>query len=142
MNLLADIANASAESGENEYLLAKRLHKILLASRGEGRAIKQDYLMMADLYNGGLLTWLQRTYPDLTRSEIVLCGMLTLGFAPPCISKVLGYDHEHTFYNKRAEVRKKLGLDHNDVLEGFLAEKAKMLEQQRTAYFRQLKERC
>lgn len=141
MDLLSDIANASAESGENHYLLAKRLHHILLSPRGEGRSIKGDYLYLADLYNEGLLTWLRKEYPDLTSNEVVLCAMLTLGLEPPCISKVLGYDHEHTFYNKRAEIRKKLRLDHNDPLEGFLAGQAERLEQQHKAFIRQLTER-
>lgn len=97
--------------------------------------------MLANQYDSGLLSWLTEEYPDLTRNEIVLCGMLTIGLEPICISKVLGYDHEHTFYNKRAEVRKKLHLDHNDPLEGFLAGQAERLEKRQRDYIRQLKER-
>ena len=133
VELFTEIANASAQSAENEYLLAKRLHRILTATRGHGRTIKEDFLLLANLYDWGLLTHLEKTY-QLTRGDLVLCGMITLNMEPACISKILGYDHERTFYNKRADVRKKLGLEHTVPLEGFLEEQIEMLRKEHQAY--------
>ena len=141
MELLSDVANASAQSGESEYLLAKRLHRILSSPRGEGRTIKEDFYMLANLCEDGLLTHLEQEYSDLTRNEIGLCGMITLGLEPACISTILGYDHENTFYNKRAEIRKKLHLEHSVSLEGFLFQKAEGLRRHHEEMLRQLKER-
>ena len=141
VDLLSDIANASAQSGDNEYLLAKRLHRILYASRGEGRTIKQDFLLLANHYHAGLLSWLKRTYTDLTHNEIVLCAMITLGLDPSCISKILRYDHEHTFYNKRADIRKKMHLEHTVSLEGFLADTTASLRKQHEDYLQRLRDR-
>lgn len=138
VELLSDIANASAQSGESQYLLAKRLNTILLSPRGEGRIIKESFLVLANLYDSGLLSELVRECPELSHNEIVLCGMITVGLDPVCISKILGYDHEHTFYNKRADIRKKLRLSHTVPLEGYLSERAQSLRKEHETYLRAL----
>lgn len=134
---MAEIANASAQSGSNDYLLAKRLDRILSSPRGEGRTIKEEFLVLSDLYSSGLLTWLEEAFPNLSRNEIGLCGMLTVGMEPACISKILGYDHEQTFYNKRADIRKKLNLSHNDSLERHLKGLADLLKKEHDAAMKQ-----
>lgn len=141
MDLLVDIANAAAQSGTNDYLLAKRLDRILTSSRGEGRTIKDDFTTIADLSTSGLLTRLQEICPALSPSEIALCGMLTIGLEPACISKILRYDHEQTFYNKRKNIRKKLQLDHTESLEGYLNDLVGQLRQAHDATFAQLNRR-
>ena len=138
VDLLCDIANASAQSGDSHYLLAKRLNSILVSPRGEGRAIKDAFLLVSNLYDSGLLARLSRECPDLARNELILCGMLTVGLDPVCISKVLGYDHEHTFYNKRAEIRKKLQLDHTASLEDYLSGRAQALREEHDRYLSEL----
>ena len=130
VDLLSDIANASAQSGDSQYLLTKRLNSILLSPRVEGRSIREAFLLVSNLYDSGLLGQLSREHPDLVRNELLLCGMLTVGLDPVCISKILGYDHEHTFYNKRAEVRKKLHLEHTASLETYLSERAQALRKE------------
>ena len=127
IELLSDIANAAARGGESLHMLSKRLDRILSTSRGEGRTIKEEFLILSDLYDAGLLTWLRHRYPQLTRNEIGLCGMITLGLDPICIDKVFGYDHEQTFYNRRADIRRKLGLERSVPLERFLNEQAARL---------------
>ena len=134
VELLSDIANASAQSGESQYLLTKRLHNILLSPRGEGRSIKDSFLILANIYDSGLLSQLVREYPELSHSELVMCGMITVGLDPVCISKILGYDHEHTFYNKRADVRRKLGLTHNISLEGYLSDRVQTMSRKHDSY--------
>lgn len=120
---LSDIANASAISGESDYLLAKRLSRILSSPRGEGRSLRDAFLSVADGYESGLMSWLAQQFPELSRTEIGICGLMTVGLDPGCISKILGYEHEQTFYNKRTEIRRKIGLDRNTPLEKFLLEK-------------------
>lgn len=141
VELLSDIANASAQSGESEYLLAKRLDRILSSSRGEGRTIKEQFLCLADLHEAGLLTYLEQISPELTRSEIGMCGMIMLGLEPPCISRVLGYDHEQTFYNKRTDIRKKLHLERDESLEGYLSDVVAQLRLRNELHFRHLQKR-
>ncbi len=128
--LLADIANASAISGESDYLLAKRLSRIMSSPRGEGRSVREAFLTIADAYESGLMSWLKQRYPELSRSEIGICGLMTAGLDPGCISKILGYEHEQTFYNKRTEIRRKLGLDRNVALEKWLLDKITELRDQ------------
>ena len=120
--------------------LAKRLNRILYAPRGEGRTIREYFLVLANFYDWGLLSYLEKTY-QLTRGDLVLCGMITVGLEPACISKILHYDHERTFYNKRSDIRQKLHLDHTIPLENFLSEQAEMLQKDREAYLRRIKDR-
>lgn len=141
VDLLSEIANAAAQSGDSEYLLAKRLDRILTSPRGEGRSIKENFLRLADLHEAGLLTHLEQTVPDLTHSEIGLCGMIMLGLEPPCISRVLGYDHEQTFYNKRTEIRKKLHLGRDESLEGYLSGVVAQLKLRHELCFRHIQQR-
>ena len=137
-DLLSDVANASALSGESAHMLSKRLNRILTASRGEGRTVRDEFLILANLYDCGLLTWLEQHYPELNRNEIAICGMITLGLDPLCIDKVFGYDHEQTFYNRRADIRRKLGLDRSVPLERFLTEQAARLRQEHEAALRRI----
>jgi len=138
VDLISDIANAAALSGESQYLLIKRLNGILLSSRGESRSVKDAFLILANLYNSGLLSQLALEHPGLNHNELVLCSMITVGLEPVCISKILGYDHEHTFYNKRAEVRKKLGVAHDIPLERYLFERVEHLRQAHDTFLREL----
>ena len=121
--MLVDVANASAISGDSEYMLAKRLNRILSSPRGEGRTVRNAFMTISDGYESGLMSWLRQSFPELSRSEIALCGLMTVGLDPGCICKVLGYEHEQTFYNKRTEIRRKLSLDRSESLEGFLQNK-------------------
>lgn len=136
--LMTDIANASARSGNSEYLLARELDRILRESRGEGRSVKEAYLRLADICEAGLLDWLKKEYPQLSANEVNLCGLLMLGIEPACISKVFGYEHEQTFYNKRKDIRKKLKLDHDEPLEVFLKEQIERLRRRKEEQFRKL----
>ena len=140
VEVLSDIANASARSGESEYMLAKRLNLILTSPRGEGRTIRDYFLILANFYDGGLLSYLEKTY-HLTHGDLILCGMITLGMDPTCISKIRRYDHERTFYNKRSDLRRKLHLEHNIPLESFLNELVRMLQKDRQAYLKRLADR-
>ena len=139
VELLSEIANAAAQSGDSEYLLAKRLDRILSSPHGEGRTIKDHFLNVADLYESGLLTHLEQVYPELNRGEIGLCAMIMLDLEPACISRILGYEHVQTFYNKRTDIRKKLHLDREESLEGFLAGQVSQLKLKNDLYFRHLK---
>ena len=60
--------------------------------------------------------------------------MIVRGFDPSCISKVFGYDHEQTFYNKRTEIRRKLGIDRSVPLERFLNDEAARLRKEQRRY--------
>lgn len=119
-DLMADIANASAHSGDSVHLLAKRLDLIFNASSGESRTFKEAFYILSDVCNAGTLTNLASRFPELTQTELALCAMILLGLDPACICRVMGYDSDQTFYNRRTDIRKKMGLDRSASLEGFL----------------------
>ena len=141
IELLADVANASALGGSNIHMLAKRLDRILLSDRGEGRTIKDDFRTMADLGQAGLTRCLEERYPDLTPAEKALCAMLMAGLEPASISKICRYEHEQTFYNRRKDLRKKLGLEHGESLERFLEGLSEELRREDDAFFLKMRRR-
>lgn len=130
IEMLSDIVNAAAMSGESMHMLTKRLERILSSPRGEGRTLRDNLIVLSDLYHAGLLTWLGDSFPELTRNEIGLCGLIMLGMDPACIDKIFGYDHGQTFYNRRADIRKKLHLERSVPLERFLTEAAERLRRE------------
>ena len=136
-DLLTDVANATARSGDSLHMLSKRLDRILATSRGEGYSVKESYLSLSDICDAGLAADLQRRFPALSRTEAGLCCMIVRGFDPSCISKVFGYDHEQTFYNKRTEIRRKLGIDRSVPLERFLNDEAARLRKEQRRYLEQ-----
>ena len=131
LELLVDIVNAAAISGESEYLLAKRLHLILSCKRGEGKSLREVFTRLADFCCSGFITTLVRQHPDLTMHERRICAMVVIGMDPGTICKVCGFEHEQTFYNKRKEIRRKLGLEHNTPLEGYLKDWISQLKRER-----------
>lgn len=138
VELMTDVANASAQSGSSEYLLAKRLDRILSTPRGEGRTIKDAYIRLANIHEAGLISYLEQRFPELSPNEAGLCGLIMLGIEPACISKVFGYDHVQTFYNKRKDIRKKLQLEHEIPLEKFLQKQIERLREEKEAQLRDL----
>ena len=122
LEFLVDIVNAASLGGENEYLLAKRLNLILSVNRGEGRTLRDAFTRLADFCCAGFITSLTEQCPELTINERSICGMMVIGMEPGTICKVCGYEHEQTFYNKRKEIRRKLGLEHPVQLDGYMRE--------------------
>ena len=45
--------------------------------------------------------------------------MMAIGMDLVTICKICGYENEQTFYNKRKEIRRKIGLKHTVSLEGY-----------------------
>ena len=139
--LMADIANAAAHSGDSVHLLAKRLDLIFTGTSGEGRTFKEAFFILADVCNAGLITSLAARFPELTQTELALCAMILLGLDPACICRVMGYDSDQTFYNRRTDIRKKLGLDRPVSLEGFLLAESQQLQRIHLAYLEQMRKR-
>ena len=136
--LMADVANAAAHSGDSAHLLAKRLDRIFSSDSGEARTFKEAFFVLSDVCNAGLLTALAGRFPDLSQTELAICGMIRLGLDPACISKVFGYDHVQTFYNKRKDIRRKLQLEHEIPLEKFLQKQIERLREEKEAQLRDL----
>ena len=127
LKFLVEILNAAARSGESEYLLARRLNLVLTASRGEGRSIRELLGILSEQYCSGLMSALLREFPELTPGETSICGMMVIGMEPAAICKICRYDNEHSFYNRRAEIRRKLGLGRQVQLERYLLERSEKL---------------
>lgn len=131
LEFLVEILNAAAISGGSDYLLAKRLDIILTSDRGEGRSIRELMLRLVDMYCSGLITDLAAGNLGLSRSEIAICAMSVIGMEPATICKICKYENEQSFYNRRADIRRKIGLERQASLEGYLLDRAESLKRQR-----------
>jgi len=67
--------------------------------------------------------------------------MIILGLEPVCISKVLGFDHVQTFYNKRTDIRRKLHLEREESLEGYLSDLIALLRRRDGMFLQHLQQR-
>ena len=100
--------------------------------------IKDAYIRLANIHEAGLISYLEQRFPELSPNEAGMCGLIMLGIEPACISKVFGYDHVQTFYNKRKDIRKKLQLEHEIPLEKFLQKQIERLREEKEAQLRDL----
>ena len=133
LDFLVDIVNAAALSGDSEYMMVKRINLVLNSRRGEGKSFRDAFTRLADFCCGGFISFLEREHPELSRSERSICAMLMIGMEPGAISRICGFEHEQTFYNKRKDIRKKFGLEHVMPLESFLREMIDRMNQDRAA---------
>lgn len=131
LSFLVEIVNASARSGESEYLLAKRLNLILTSGKGEGRTLRKMFMRLADFCCSGFITAIGVDCPELTQCERSICAMMVIGLDPATICKICRYENEQTFYNKRKEIRRKFKLERPVLLEAFFKERIACLERER-----------
>jgi len=70
----------------------------------------------------GIVDYLKREYPTLTENELNLCCLVCFDVNSKHMNLLFGYAHGNTVFNKRHQLRKKLGLSPNyDSLEAFLS---------------------
>ena len=126
--MAVDIMNAAADSGNNGQLLYRRVRRYFSGGQAEW-TFGAGARALANVYFDGLATYLEKTYPTLTPSEIQMCCLIALGATPSCISLACGYEHHVTFYNKRTKIRKKMNLETSESFEGHLTKLSRNLSE-------------
>lgn len=58
----------------------------------------------------GIVDYLQKTYSDLSESDLDLCSMICFGFSSNSIRQIYAHTNPDSIYNKRSKLRNKLKL--------------------------------
>lgn len=68
----------------------------------------------------GIIDYLNKTYPDLSESDLDLCSMICFGFCSNSIRQIYAHTNPDSLYNKRSKLRNKLKLRPSIQIEGFI----------------------
>ncbi|MDR2979164.1 MAG: hypothetical protein LBV02_01780 [Bacteroidales bacterium] len=69
----------------------------------------------------GVIDYLKLEYPTLTEDELNLCSLLCFEFDNSLIGVIFGHTNPKSVFNKRLQLRKKLGVVNSDSLETHLS---------------------
>lgn len=75
---------------------------------------------ITNLCGYGIVDYLYKNYPKLSKSEMQLCCLMCFGFSTPSIRFILDHNNIDSIYTIRFRVRTKLGLNRSENLERFL----------------------
>ncbi len=78
----------------------------------------------------GIIDYLKDNYPELSKQDLDLCSLMCFGFSHTGICYLYGYSDISTLYNKRARLRRKLGLSQSSQIEDFIRASIDELHQQ------------
>lgn len=81
-----------------------------------------DIIEIANLYHNGIIVRLQLAYPALNDEELYMCALLALDFPIGSIKFIYNHASDDSMYNKRARLKKKLGLGPDERPEKFIRE--------------------
>lgn len=121
VDLVRETMATAAISGENPVLLVKRLKKNFSVQHSNVESLIRTLPALADVTCSGLITCLRARFPMLTENDIMFVSMSALKFDQNCIDYAFGYCNVRTYYNKRHEIRKKMGIPDNILFEDYIA---------------------
>lgn len=81
----------------------------------------------------GIVDYLQKTYSDLSESDLDLCSMICFGFSSNSIRQIYAHTNPDSIYNKRSKLRNKLKLGPSIQIEGFIRNLLAELSRKETA---------
>ena len=81
----------------------------------------------------GIVDYLQKTYSDLSESDLDLCSMICFGFSSNSIRQIYAHTNPDSIYYKRSKLRNKLKLGPSIQIEGFIRNLLAELSRKETA---------
>lgn len=81
----------------------------------------------------GIVDYLQKTYSDLSESDLDLCSMICFGFSSNSIRQIYAHTNPDSIYHKRSKLRNKLKLGPSIQIEGFIRNLLAELSRKETA---------
>lgn len=127
------MTETAALSGDNPALLMRKFHNYIFTGTESRQSVIRHIQPMANFKCNGIIDFLRETCPKLTEDDLTFCSLLCLGFAPNSIQMLFGQSHPTSFYNRRARLRRRLGITEGDrALEIVLSEMSEMLSERKT----------
>lgn len=92
-----------------------------LILKGEKKRFFSDLQMWVNQSHHGIVDYLRKLYPHLTEDDLDFCCLLYLKMPVDVMLLMYDFTNKNSLYNKRSDLRKKIGLTFEDDLEQHLA---------------------
>lgn len=111
---LLEWASIYEKNTDNFY---KRFKEHIKVAAGKNRELADDVIAIANLSCHGVIDYLYRLHPTLSRHELCYCGFICLGFSPESIRILYNHTNPYSIYTMRSKIRSKLGITNNSSLD-------------------------
>nr|HPK30478.1 hypothetical protein [Bacteroidales bacterium] len=131
IQMVIGIMDCISLSPENANLLHSKIRSYFLTTLRDRNNIFYEMDYLADKCQYGLISRLKEEYPSLTKDDVTLCSLISMGFPTHAIATIFRLTNEMSIYNKRERLRTRLEMAEGANLKDFLEEKAEMLRNQK-----------
>ncbi|MCM1301242.1 MAG: tetratricopeptide repeat protein [Bacteroides cellulosilyticus] len=111
---LLEWASIYEKNTDNFY---KRFKEHIKVAAGKNRELADDVIAIANLSCHGVIDYLYKLHPTLSRHELCYCGFICLGFSPESIRILYNHTNPYSIYTMRSKIRSKLGITNNSSLD-------------------------
>jgi len=135
MQMVIGIMDCVSLSPENATLLHSKVRSYFLTTLRDKNNIFYDMDYLADKCHCGLITRLKEEHPSLTKDDVMLCSLISMGFPTHAIVTIFRLTNEMSIYNKRERLRTRLEMEEGSNLTDYLDEKVALLRSQKALLY-------
>ena len=109
LSSLRTLAELAYKYGEkNTQTFYNKFQEHIMLSKNKNEEFIDEILEVANVLNNGVITYLTKNYPELSKFELSYCGLVALGFPPESIRILYNHTHIHSLYTIRGRIKSKL----------------------------------
>lgn len=106
---LSELAYVYGETSPKKFYHKFQEHIIITKNRND--EFINEVIEVSDILNGGIIEYLMKNYPDLSKYELSYCGLVSLGFTPESIRVLYNHTNLHSLYTIRARIKNKVSIN-------------------------------
>ena len=106
---LSELAYVYGETSPQKFYHKFQEHIIITKNRND--EFINEVIEVSDILNGGIIEYLMKNYPDLSKYELSYCGLVSLGFTPESIRVLYNHTNLHSLYTIRARIKNKVSIN-------------------------------
>ena len=109
LSSLRTLAELAYKYGEkNTQTFYNKFQEHIMLSKNKNEEFIDEILEVANVLNNGVITYLTKNSPELSKFELSYCGLVALGFTPESIRILYNHTHIHSLYTIRGRIKSKL----------------------------------
>lgn len=135
MQMVIGIMDCISLSPENATLLHSKVRSYFLTTVRDKNNIFYEMDYLADKCHCGLISRLREEYPSLTKDDVMLCSLISMGFPTHAIVTIFRLTNEMSIYNKRERLRTRLEMEEGLNLMDYLEDKVTELRSQKALLY-------
>ena len=109
LSSLRTLAELAYKYGEkNTQTFYNKFQEHIMLSKNKNEEFIDEILEVANVLNNGVITYLTKNYPELSKFELSYCGLVALGFTSESIRILYNHTHIHSLYTIRGRIKSKL----------------------------------